>query len=82
MRLWSLESYKYVEEYSVPDTVPLVDFNFAEDKVTLINQCFECLYLCETLKLDPDATRLQQISLRLHVHVFNIFFISMLMCLS
>ena len=82
MRLWLLESYKCVEEYSVPDTVPLVDFNFDENKVTLIIQCFECLYLCETLKLDLDATRLQQISLRLHVHVFNIFFISMLMCLS
>ena len=48
MHLWLLESYKCVEEYSVPDTVPLVDFNFAEDKVTLINQCFECLCVRET----------------------------------
>uniref|UniRef100_A0A2N9J669 F-box domain-containing protein n=1 Tax=Fagus sylvatica TaxID=28930 RepID=A0A2N9J669_FAGSY len=33
MRLWSLESYKCREEYSVPDTVPLVDFDFDESKI-------------------------------------------------
>nr|XP_023876161.1 F-box/WD-40 repeat-containing protein At3g52030 [Quercus suber]POE81541.1 f-box/wd-40 repeat-containing protein [Quercus suber] len=33
MRLWSLESYKCVEEYAVPDTVPLVDFDFDESKI-------------------------------------------------
>ncbi|KAB1224961.1 hypothetical protein CJ030_MR1G013983 [Morella rubra] len=33
MRLWSLESYKCVEEYSVPETIPLVDFDFDESKI-------------------------------------------------
>lgn len=34
MRLWSLENHKCVEEYSAPDTAPLVDFDFDESKVT------------------------------------------------
>lgn len=33
MRLWSLESYKCLEEYAVPDNVSLVDFDFDESKV-------------------------------------------------
>lgn len=33
MRLWSLESYKCIEEYSIPDGVPLVDFDFDESKI-------------------------------------------------
>ncbi|XP_030963200.1 F-box/WD-40 repeat-containing protein At3g52030-like [Quercus lobata] len=33
MYLWSLESYKCVEEYFVPDIVPLVDFDFDESKI-------------------------------------------------
>ncbi|KAF3437357.1 hypothetical protein FNV43_RR20110 [Rhamnella rubrinervis] len=33
MRLWSLESYKCVEEYSNPETAPLVDFDFDESKI-------------------------------------------------
>ncbi|KAF5736469.1 hypothetical protein HS088_TW14G00611 [Tripterygium wilfordii] len=33
MRLWSLESYKCIEEYSVPDKVSLVDFDFDESKI-------------------------------------------------
>ncbi|KAG6677001.1 hypothetical protein I3842_14G005400 [Carya illinoinensis] len=33
MRLWSLESYKCVEEYSASDTIPLVDFDFDESKI-------------------------------------------------
>ncbi|KAL6129703.1 hypothetical protein ACLB2K_073052 [Fragaria x ananassa] len=33
MRLWSLESYKCVGEYPIPDKVPLVDFDFDESKI-------------------------------------------------
>ncbi|GMI75783.1 hypothetical protein like AT3G52030 [Hibiscus trionum] len=33
MRLWSLDSYKCEEEYYVPDTAPLVDFDFDESKI-------------------------------------------------
>ncbi|KAF8403765.1 hypothetical protein HHK36_011870 [Tetracentron sinense] len=33
MRLWSSESYKCLEEYSVPDRLPLVDFDFDESKI-------------------------------------------------
>ncbi|XP_044493977.1 F-box/WD-40 repeat-containing protein At3g52030 isoform X2 [Mangifera indica] len=33
MRLWSLESYKCVEEYSIPSRVSLVDFDFDESKI-------------------------------------------------
>uniref|UniRef100_A0A7N2R2F1 Uncharacterized protein n=1 Tax=Quercus lobata TaxID=97700 RepID=A0A7N2R2F1_QUELO len=35
MYLWSLESYKCVEEYFVPDIVPLVDFDFDESKIVV-----------------------------------------------
>ncbi|GKU88580.1 hypothetical protein SLEP1_g2828 [Rubroshorea leprosula] len=35
MRLWSLDRYKCVEEYSVPDNVSLVDFDFDESKVIM-----------------------------------------------
>lgn len=40
MRLWSLESYKCIEEYSIPDGVPLVDFDFDESKVTCRSTSF------------------------------------------
>lgn len=33
MRLWSLESYKCVEEYPVPDPISIVDFDFDESKI-------------------------------------------------
>ncbi|XP_021802081.1 F-box/WD-40 repeat-containing protein At3g52030 [Prunus avium] len=33
MRLWSLESYKCVGEYPIPDKVRLVDFDFDESKI-------------------------------------------------
>ncbi|WCJ18577.1 F-box family protein with WD40/YVTN repeat doamin [Euphorbia peplus] len=33
MRIWSLEGYKCVEEYAVPDALPLVDFDFDESKI-------------------------------------------------
>nr|VDD39631.1 unnamed protein product [Brassica oleracea] len=33
MRLWSLDSYKCMEEYSLPDAASLVDFDFDESKV-------------------------------------------------
>lgn len=33
IRLWSLDSYKCVEEYLIPDVLPLVDFDFDESKI-------------------------------------------------
>ncbi|CAL5201657.1 unnamed protein product [Lathyrus oleraceus] len=33
IRVWSLDRYKCEEEYSVPDTLPLVDFDFDESKI-------------------------------------------------
>ncbi|CAJ2639066.1 unnamed protein product [Trifolium pratense] len=33
IRVWSLDRYKSVEEYSIPDTLPLVDFDFDESKI-------------------------------------------------
>ncbi|KAL0890337.1 hypothetical protein Bca101_014320 [Brassica carinata] len=33
MRLWSLNSYKCMEEYSLPDAASLIDFDFDESKV-------------------------------------------------
>ncbi|XP_057458434.1 F-box/WD-40 repeat-containing protein At3g52030 isoform X2 [Lotus japonicus] len=33
IRLWSLDSYKCIEEYSTPETFPLVDFDFDESKI-------------------------------------------------
>ncbi|XVE74193.1 hypothetical protein DITRI_Ditri11bG0179200 [Diplodiscus trichospermus] len=33
MRLWSLDSYRCVEEYHIPDTLPLLDFDFDETKI-------------------------------------------------
>ncbi|KAI9075374.1 hypothetical protein K1719_042624 [Acacia pycnantha] len=33
MRLWSLEGYRCMEEYSIPDKVSLVDFDFDESKI-------------------------------------------------
>ncbi|KAL6981124.1 hypothetical protein U1Q18_022754 [Sarracenia purpurea var. burkii] len=33
MRLWSAENYKCLDEYSLPDSAPLVDFDFDESKV-------------------------------------------------
>lgn len=35
MRLWSLNSYKCMEEYSLPDAASLIDFDFDESKVNL-----------------------------------------------
>ncbi|CAH2080642.1 unnamed protein product [Thlaspi arvense] len=32
MRLWSAESYKCLDEYSIPDSAPLIDFDFDESK--------------------------------------------------
>ncbi|KAL3814785.1 hypothetical protein ACJIZ3_016053 [Penstemon smallii] len=33
MRLWSAESCKWLDEYSLPDKAPLIDFDFDEGKV-------------------------------------------------
>ncbi|XP_061356965.1 F-box/WD-40 repeat-containing protein At3g52030 isoform X2 [Gastrolobium bilobum] len=33
IRLWSLDNYKCMEEYLIPDMFPLVDFDFDESKV-------------------------------------------------
>ncbi|OWM78407.1 F-box/WD-40 repeat-containing protein At3g52030 isoform X2 [Punica granatum] len=44
MRLWSVESYKCLEEYSVPDTVSLVDFDFDESKIVGLIGTQLCLW--------------------------------------
>ncbi|OAY44852.1 F-box/WD-40 repeat-containing protein At3g52030 [Manihot esculenta] len=44
MRLWSLESYKCVEEYSLPDACPLVDFDFDESKIVGLVGTRLCLW--------------------------------------
>ncbi|KAJ9174559.1 hypothetical protein P3X46_013194 [Hevea brasiliensis] len=44
MRLWSLESYKCVEEYSIPDSCPLVDFDFDESKIVGLIGTRLCLW--------------------------------------
>ncbi|XP_022769647.1 F-box/WD-40 repeat-containing protein At3g52030-like [Durio zibethinus] len=33
MRLWSLDGYNCVEEYHIPDTFSLVDFDFDKSKI-------------------------------------------------
>ncbi|GFY92208.1 F-box family protein with WD40/YVTN repeat doamin [Actinidia rufa] len=35
MRLWSVENYKCLDEFSLPDRAPLVDFDFDESKCIL-----------------------------------------------
>ncbi|KAK4746242.1 hypothetical protein SAY87_012554 [Trapa incisa] len=44
MRLWSLKSYKCLEEYSVPDNVSLVDFDFDENKIVGLIGTQLCLW--------------------------------------
>lgn len=54
MRLWSLENYKCIEEYPMPDSSSLVDFDFDESKVNNYNKnvyfdfrwSYLYLYLC------------------------------------
>lgn len=53
MRLWSLDSYKCMEEYSLPDAASLVDFDFDESKVKP-PQVHSCVKL--TLVMDVSAT--------------------------
>ncbi|KFK34439.1 hypothetical protein AALP_AA5G144900 [Arabis alpina] len=36
MRLWSLNSYKCMEEYSLPDAASLIDFDFDESKIVAL----------------------------------------------
>ena len=60
MRLWSLESYKCVEEYSVPDIIPVVDFDFDESKVTWKNQYAVslCLVMWDLSRMPPYSKKL------------------------
>uniref|UniRef100_A0A7N2LCP6 F-box domain-containing protein n=1 Tax=Quercus lobata TaxID=97700 RepID=A0A7N2LCP6_QUELO len=51
MYLWSLESYKCVEEYFVPDIVPLVDFDFDESKIVGLVGTHICIWSYD----DPEA---------------------------
>ncbi|CDY29057.1 BnaC07g32630D [Brassica napus] len=53
MRLWSLDSYKCMEEYSLPDAASLVDFDFDESKVKP-PQVHSCVIL--TLVMDENCS--------------------------
>ncbi|EEF44560.1 F-box and wd40 domain protein, putative [Ricinus communis] len=44
MRLWSLESYKCIEEYSIPNACSLVDFDFDESKIVGLIGTQVCLW--------------------------------------
>ncbi|XP_065871573.1 F-box/WD-40 repeat-containing protein At3g52030 [Euphorbia lathyris] len=44
MRIWSLEGYKCVEEYPVPDALPLVDFDFDESKIVGLAGTRVCIW--------------------------------------
>ncbi|KAK2440229.1 COMPASS H3K4 histone methylase component WDR5A [Trifolium repens] len=44
IRLWSLDRYKCVEEYSIPDTLPLVDFDFDESKIVGLIGSHLCIW--------------------------------------
>ncbi|XP_057977508.1 F-box/WD-40 repeat-containing protein At3g52030 [Malania oleifera] len=44
MRLWSLESYKCLEEYSMRDMAPLVDFDFDESKIVSLVGTNICIW--------------------------------------
>ena len=46
MRLWSVNSYKCLEEYSVPDRARVIDFDFDESKV---NAYFLCIIFKDVL---------------------------------
>lgn len=48
MRLWSVKSYKCLEEYSVPDKARLIDFDFDESKVIEYVLCIILLILFST----------------------------------
>ncbi|KAK4476628.1 hypothetical protein RD792_015788 [Penstemon davidsonii] len=43
MRLWSAESCKWLDEYSLPDKAPLIDFDFDEGKVKLLVPSKTCV---------------------------------------
>lgn len=44
IRLWSLDRYKCVEEYSIPDTLSLVDFDFDESKIVGLIGSHLCIW--------------------------------------
>ncbi|XP_056692160.1 F-box/WD-40 repeat-containing protein At3g52030 isoform X2 [Spinacia oleracea] len=44
MRLWSSENYKCLEEYSLSDLAPLVDFDFDESKVVGLTGTRICIW--------------------------------------
>ncbi|XP_037494152.1 F-box/WD-40 repeat-containing protein At3g52030-like isoform X2 [Jatropha curcas] len=44
MRLWSLETYNCMEEYSIQDASPLIDFDFDERKIVGLVGTRICLW--------------------------------------
>ncbi|KDP43603.1 hypothetical protein JCGZ_16890 [Jatropha curcas] len=44
MRLWSLETYNCMEEYSIQDASPLIDFDFDESKIVGLVGTRICLW--------------------------------------
>ncbi|KAL5169523.1 F-box/WD-40 repeat-containing protein [Glycine soja] len=44
IRLWSLDSYKCIEEYSMPDMFSLVDFDFDESKIVGLIGSHLCIW--------------------------------------
>ncbi|CAJ1958449.1 unnamed protein product [Sphenostylis stenocarpa] len=44
IRLWSLDNFKCIEEHSVPDAFPLVDFDFDESKVVGLIGSHLCIW--------------------------------------
>lgn len=44
LRLWSAESCKYMNEYNVPDSKMLIDFNFDENKIVGLTSSQVCIW--------------------------------------
>ncbi|TKY49626.1 F-box/WD-40 repeat-containing protein [Spatholobus suberectus] len=44
IHLWSLDSYKCIEEHSIPDMFPLVDFDFDESKIVGLIGSHLCIW--------------------------------------
>ncbi|XP_027930010.1 F-box/WD-40 repeat-containing protein At3g52030 [Vigna unguiculata] len=44
IRLWSLDSQKCIEEHSIPDTFPLIDFDFDESKIVGLIGSHLCIW--------------------------------------
>lgn len=60
MRLWSSENYKCLEEYSLSDLAPLVDFDFDESKVEYKTRSLDMLLMNSTVEA-PNQCRICQV---------------------